>query len=300
MERHRAWLLAAVALGAAAAVTALLWCGNPAAPQQAEGLPPGWTAVKRAVAIGMPEGVVQREITYCRNVIGMEFVLVPAGEFMMGRDDQVPQRRVLITRPLLMGACEVTQTQYEAVMGENPSMFNGPDRPVERVTWNDAVEFCRRLGQQTGATIRLPTEAEWEYACRAGTGTSFYRDSPMRGVQVDHDDENDNHGHGGGKTDFFWEATTVLGSSPANPLGLYDMQANVWEWCQDWYGDDYYKDNPAADPQGPETGTFRALRGGPWFGNELACRAAVPTWDRPLKAPNGLVGFRVVVLPRPP
>jgi len=154
-------------------------------PRSAPAVPPGWTAETKTVKATTPTRHQERQITYYSNTINMKLVSIPAGEFMMGSPDteeyrhvrEAPQHKVRITRPFFMGAYEVTQEQYEKVMGSNPAHYPNADNPVEEVTWGDAVEFCRRLSEREGGEsmeYRLPTEAEWEYACRAGTTTPFY------------------------------------------------------------------------------------------------------------------------------
>ena len=169
------------------------------------------------------------------NSIGMKLVLIPAGEFLMGSpesdsdapDEEKPQHKVRISKPFYLGVTEVTQEQYERVMGENPSRFKGdPQRPVEKVSWEDAVAFCRKLSEKEGRTYRLPTEAEWEYACRAGSQTkwSFGDDDSALKEYAWYLDNADSTTH-------------PVAQKKPNAWGLYDMHGNVWEWCQDWYGD---------------------------------------------------------------
>jgi len=245
-----------------------------------------------AAALGLP---VEKTLDL-GNGVKMELVLIPAGEFMMGSPSsesgrEGPQHRVRITRPFYMGKYEVTQEQFEAVKGWDPSHYKGPSNPVERVSWNDAVKFCYRLSQRTGCDVRLPTEAEWEYACRAGSSTAFhFGDS---GSQLG--DYAWNSGNSGGKTH-------PVGQKRPNAWGLYDMYGNVFEWCQDWYDSDYYGQSPAADPKGPSSGMDRVLRGGCWNSGAGRCRSAFRShylpWDPPGLTPY-YVGFRVVVSPRP-
>jgi formylglycine-generating enzyme required for sulfatase activity/serine/threonine protein kinase len=193
------------------------------------------------------------------NSIGMKFRLIPAGEFRMGvvpgdgsaDDDESPRHRVVITKPFYMGVYEVTQEQYRAVMGTNPSYFKGDNHPVEQVSWNDAVEFCRKLSQMDGESYRLPTEAEWEYACRAGSTSVYYWGNSMEDGHAWHE------GNSGGQTH-------PVGQKLPNAWGLYDMSGNVWEWCADWYDSGYYGRSPMQDPQGPSSGSMRVLRGGSW------------------------------------
>ena len=184
-----------------------------------------------------------------------------------------------------MGVHEITQAQYEQVMGVNPSRFKGADNPVENVSWDDAVEFCRRLSElpaekEAGNVYRLPTEAEWEYACRAGTTTmySFGDDESKLG---DCDWFSENSG----------TKTHPVGGKKPNAWGLYDMHGNVWEWCQDLYGD--YPSGPVTDPTGPATGSDRVYRGGSWYGTAVYCRSANRHWYLPSYRSINL-GFRVV------
>jgi formylglycine-generating enzyme required for sulfatase activity len=180
-----------------------------------------------------------------------------------------------------MGVTEVTQAQYEAVMGTNPSKFKGATNPVDTVSWNDATEFCKKLSEKTRQAVRLPTEAEWEYACRAGTATTFSfgdADSALG--------------------DYAWysansgSTTHPVGQKKPNAWGLYDMHGNVWEWCADWYGD--YPKVAATEPQGPASGTSRVLRGGFWASAPTRCRSANRDGIAPgHRLPN--CGFRVVV-----
>ncbi len=220
--------------------------------------------------------------------VTMKCVLIPAGTFMMGSPesetdrlfDEGPQHEVAITKSFHMGATEVTQEQYEAVMGTNPSDFKGAKNPVDWVSWDDAAEFCRRLSHSTGKTVRLPTEAEWEYACRAGSTTAFCFG----------DDES-------GLGEYAWydsnsgSITHPVGQKRANAWGLYDMHGNVWEWCADWFGP--YGAGGAVDPRGPGSGEFRVLRGGTWANNPRHCRSANRVSYAPGIRVNSL-GFRLV------
>ncbi len=226
----------------------------------------------------------------------MKLAPIPAGEFTMGSptnevgryrndDSESPQHRVRITKPFYMGATEVTQRQYEAVMGTNPSHYKGPDRPVEDVTYVDAVEFCRRLNEKAGTAVRLPTEAEWEYACRAGTTTAYYygADPKQLSDYAWYDDDS------GGQTH-------PVGLKKPNAWGLYDMAGNVSEWCQDWYDPGYYAVSPPEDPQGPPTGkASRVARGGTADDPARSCRSAGRDYgdQKFIGAPDH--GFRVVV-----
>ncbi|MCY2926365.1 MAG: formylglycine-generating enzyme family protein, partial [Planctomycetota bacterium] len=208
-----------------------------------------------------PAGGPPKELTLdLGNKVTMKLVLIPAGKFMMGspetekdrQPDEGPQHEVTISKPFYMGVYEVTQAQYEAVMGTNPSAFKGSENPVEQVSWDDAVEFCKALSAKTGKAVRLPTEPQWEYACRAGTKTRF-------GFGDDDTDLRDYawfSGHSLSKTH-------PVGEQEPNAWGLYDMHGNVWEWCSDYYADSY-ANAKTTDPQGPGSGTDRVLRGGGW------------------------------------
>jgi formylglycine-generating enzyme required for sulfatase activity len=245
-------------------------------------------------------------------------VWIPPGTFTMGSPtDEVdrastegPQTVVTISRGFWMGKCEVTQGDYLSVVGNNPSYFNG-DRsgppwydqdygtdltlPVEQVSWIDTTNYCALLTAQergagripTNCVYRLPTEAEWEYACRAGTTTRFY------------------YGDDPGYTNlanYAWYGdalgtTHPVGQLLPNPWGLYDMAGNVWEWCQDWSGS--YSGGSVTDPQGPATGTDRVWRGGSWFYIARYCRSARRAKNLPAYTYDGL-GFRVVLAPGQP
>jgi sulfatase modifying factor 1 len=233
-----------------------------------------------------------------RNSIGMQFALIPAGEFQMGspqsethRDNDESQHRVRITKPFYLGVYEVTQAEYEKVMGTNPSDFNGATLPVENVSWEDATAFCRKLSEKEGKTYRLPTEAEWEYACRAGTTTPFSFASGLNGTQANCDG---NYPYGTETKGPYKEQTVPVGSYAPNAFGLYDMHGNVWEWCQDWYDKDYYQGWPTDDPQGPPTASYRVYRGGGWCNYLRRCRAAYRDWCSPSYLHDSL-GFRVAL-----
>jgi formylglycine-generating enzyme required for sulfatase activity/serine/threonine protein kinase len=233
------------------------------------------------------------------NSIGMKLVFIPAGGFVMGspssesqRDnDEGPQHKVTISKSFYMGIYEVTQEQYQAVMGNNRSYFKGENLPAERVSWNDAVEFCKKLSRKEGKTYRLPTEAEWEYACRAGTTTPF---NTGETISTECANYYGNYTYGNGHKGLYRQKTTPVGSFSPNAFGLYDMHGNVWEWCQDRYDSKYYSNSPTVDPQGPSKGQYRVLRGGSWL-NTWGCRSALRFKDKPNKR-GGDFGFRVVSL----
>jgi serine/threonine-protein kinase len=236
------------------------------------------------------------------NSIGMKLARIPPGKFLMGSQEnelgrqanEGPQHEVTITKPFHIGVYEVTQAEYERVTGKNPSKFNkanrgGPDHPVEMVSWDDAAAFCKKLSElpeetKAGRVYRLPTEAEWEYACRAGTRTAYY-----------FGDDASKLGEYGWYADNSQGKTHPVGQKLANPWGLYDMHGNVWEWCEDWYED--YRTVATIDPQGPGTGTERAGRSGAW-GDPSPRIAARGHGPPPMR--NDSLGFRVVCEVRPP
>ena len=247
----------------------------------------------------------------------MKMVLLPAGEFMMGDTvsaeqragelntqadrllDEHPMHNVRISRPFYMGIYEVTQEQYEAVMGNNPSQFTGPTLPVEQVSWDDAVAFCRQASTVTGRTFRLPTEAEWEYACRAGTSTAFcWGDDFLQGIcNIENDEGSDENSNVEPfrRMGLPVDQTVPVGSFAPNVWGLHDMHGNVWEWCHDWYGEDYYADSEAVDPQGPRGGEVHVLRGGSWINPPAWGRSAKRNGYSLRSTYTGIRGFRVAV-----
>jgi formylglycine-generating enzyme required for sulfatase activity/serine/threonine protein kinase len=230
--------------------------------------------------------------------VTMEFALIPAGEFLMGspeneprRDpNEGPQRRIRISRPFYMGKYEVTQEQWERVMGNNPSEFKGAENPVDQVSWNDCQEFLNKLNAlvKGRGTFRLPTEAEWEYACRAGTTTPFHTGNT---ISTDQANYHGNYNYGDGRKGVYRDKTVPVGSFRPNAWGLYDMHGNVWEWCQDWSGP--YGKATETDPTGPKTGPSRVLRGGSWNHIPRNCRSANRNWNAPDRRLTN-VGFRVV------
>ena len=258
-----------------------------------------------------------------RNSIGMEFVMIPPGEFLMGsseseadsRADELPQHRVRITRPFLMGVHEVTQEQFQQITGTKVSFFSsyGPGRsllpdpddsshhPAEQVTWTMAADFCRKLSalpkeRAAGRVYRLPTEAEWEYACRAGTQSPFHYGDSLSAHQANFKGTTP---YGAAEKGPFLKRTTPVGSFDPNSFGLYDMHGNVWEWCLDWYQVDAYEQSSRKvldDPTGPKSGTSRSSRGGGWYSDGRDCRSAFRYADHP----DGIfyvLGLRVVIEP---
>jgi WD40 repeat protein/serine/threonine protein kinase/transposase-like protein len=233
------------------------------------------------------------------EVQGIKFQRIPAGKFLMGSPDsdgdaqseEKPQHLVRITRPFYLGVYPVTQSQYEALMGSNPSGFQGDgNRPVEQASWEDANTFCRKLSEAMrekwrGFVCRLPTEAEWEFACRAGTSTRycFGEDAARLGEYAWFRDNASGTTH-------------PVGQKKPNAWGLYDMHGNVWEWCQDLYDEKYYAGSQVDDPAGPTQASRRVFRGGCWFNYAWYCRSANRDWDEPAFRINYL-GFRVALVP---
>ena len=240
-----------------------------------------------------------KEIT---NSIGMKLLLIPKGTFMMGspeseqgRNVDETQHEVTISKDYYLGVYEITQAQYEKVMGKNPSLFQGAivgnenaDLPVDNVSWDDVVEFCKKLSdlpeeKKAGRMYRLPTEAEWEYACRAGSKTAY-----------SFDDEE------GLLPEYGWfsrnssRRTHTVGLLEPNAWGLHDMHGNVWEWCSDWYEE--YPKGAVSDPTGPKEGSDRVIRGGSWDYEAAHCRSA----NRNGRDPSfrfDYYGFRVALSP---
>ena len=240
-----------------------------------------------------------KEIT---NSIGVKLVLIPKGTFMMGspeseqgRNENETQHEVTISKDYYLGVYEVTQAQYEKVMGKNLSLFQGAkvgnenaDLPVENVSWDEAVKFCKKLSalpeeKKAGRVYRLPTEAEWEYACRAGSKTAY-----------SFDDEE------GLLPEYGWfrrnssRRTHTVGLLEPNAWGLHDMHGNVWEWCSDWYEE--YPKGAVSDPTGPKEGSYRVLRGGCWNDEAAYCRSAFRYRFDPSYRSYSL-GFRVALSP---
>lgn len=227
---------------------------------------------------------------------GSGMVRIPAGEFLMGTPggeaDEGPAHRVRISRDFEIGKFEVTQAQWETVMrdphatagsvrttpdgatvGSHPSHFKGPPLPVESVSWDDIQVFLARLNARDREHVyRLPTEAEWEYACRD--------DSASLAAQAWYKDNSGSR-------------TQPAGGKPPNARGLYDTLGNVGEWVQDWYGRDYYAESPAADPQGPASGSYRVFRGGSWLDTARYCRATARNFEFPVSRLYN-AGFRIV------
>ena len=243
---------------------------------------------KRAAFIVTREG----EIRIIKPVNEIELIEIPAGDFLMGGhdddkmkyDDEKPQHKVIIEKSFYMQKTEVTQGQWDAIMGSNPSASRqGDDYPVEGVSWDDVQEFIMKLNNQNSKNYRLPTEAEWEYAARAETKTMWYcGDNEVCLNSIAWYEANAE------------DKTHPVGTKQPNNWGLYDMSGNVWEWCQDWYDSEYYKNSPVNDPIGPETGSYRVVRGGGWDGGARYCRSSIRDDFGPSNGYNS-VGFRLVL-----
>jgi formylglycine-generating enzyme required for sulfatase activity len=238
------------------------------------------------------------------NGVILEMVEIPGGTFIMGSpasekgrsSDESPQHQVTVPS-FYMGKYELTQKQYQAIFGKNPSMFKGENLPVENVSWDDAVTFCQRLSQKTGKNYRLPSEAEWEYACRAGTTTPFYFGESITPDLVNYDG---NYSYASAPKGKYRGQTTDVGTFPPNAFGLYDMHGNVWEWCLDDYQDNYNnapKNSSASTSQSKRTKIIRKVnRGGVWNYNTEVCRSASRSNYVWTERDNFFynVGFRVV------
>ena len=226
------------------------------------------------------------------------FCWIPAGEFDMGspsseeeRDDDETLHHVKLTKGFWMLETPVTQSLYEEVMKENPSHFKGGNLPVECVSWDEANEFCEELTKRLPSGLRasLPTEAQWEYSCRAGTKTAFSFGNELNGDQANCDG---NYPYGSSRKGKYLEKTSPVKSYDPNACGLYDMHGNVWEWVLDYYGD--YPTGTVVDPKGPDTASLRVVRGGSWYSYARYCRSASRDWNSPVIR-YGILGFRFLL-----
>ena len=258
------------------------------------------TLILSALFAGLPAVSATSQDLDLGNGVRVKLAPIPAGTFQMGspkgsvgaaynesdrhKQNDYYQHPVTLSRPFLMGVTEITQAQYRAVTGQNPSVFKGDDHPVDNISWNDAVKFCELLSTKTGKTVRLPTEAEWEYACRAGTTARyFFGEDPDHDALADHAWYEANAKH----------QTHPVAQKRPNAWGLHDMGGNVWEWCQDSYGGPY-EDKSVTDPKGLQTGSTRILRGGCWETGPLGCRSTNRGGIIPNRATSRF-GFRIVV-----
>lgn len=256
-----------------------------------------WKTVENTKAKEIP---FSRVAVKFNNELGMEFVLIPAGTFIMGsplsepgRDSDERRHKVTLTRSFYMQTTEVTQRQWQTVMGDNPSHFRdcGETCPVEKVSWHDTQRFITRLNSMVGAnTYRLPTEAEWEYAARSGSQTAL-SNGIIAETGCGNDANLDRIGWYCSNSD---NKSHPVAQKQSNAWGLYDMHGNVWEWCDDWYGD--YPSGPVTDPQGPESGLIRVNRGGSWWWFARFCRSANRIRYMPFDHAED-IGFRLVKTP---
>lgn len=235
-----------------------------------------------------------------RTIGGMEFIFIPGGRFMMGSRDgeesEKPVHRVSVDG-FWIGRYEVTRAQYSSIMGGDPSYFQGSDRhparyPVERVTWSNAAEFCEKFGEMLGVDARLPYEAEWEYAARAGSATRYYwGDGPDGRYMVSAQNSYD---LGKGHKDY---GTRAVGSTMPNQFGIFDMSGNVAEWCHDWYDEKYYARSPEKNPVVKNrVSEWKVRRGGSWYTSDKHGSA-----DRSMgetNTPYEFTGFRILIVPR--
>ncbi|MDU9048739.1 MAG: formylglycine-generating enzyme family protein [Candidatus Electrothrix sp. Rat3] len=220
---------------------------------------------------------------------------IEPGTFMMGSPEDEPERyddeilhQVTLTEGFWLGATTVPQALWQAVMQENPSHFKGDQRPVEQISWEDTQEFMERLNKEIpGLELILPTEAQWEYACRAGTTTPFSFGENVTTDQVNYDG---NYPYAGGEKGEYREETVDVKALPCNDWGLYQMHGNVREWCQDWFGD--YPAGSVVDPVGPSDGRYRVCRGGSWINDARDCRSALRSGFEP-GSRHDWIGFRL-------
>jgi formylglycine-generating enzyme required for sulfatase activity len=264
--------------------------------------------MKRILGIAMVLGLVgsltvmaqevkpgKAEVIELGKDVKLEMVLIPAGKFLMGgrkipvdplgnikvaqpEEDEYPRHEVTLTKPYFMGKYEVTQEQWFEIMGENPSREKGRKLPVTDVSWEDCHQFIKKLNTKTNGGYRLPTEGEWEYACRAGTTTAY-----SVGDEITPNDAN----YGGGSK---IREPVAVGSYKPNAFGLYDMHGNVWEWCEDWYGKYLFTET---DPKGPATGKVRVLRGGSFGSIESNARSSFRLYLSPSDRRYDGFGFRL-------
>jgi formylglycine-generating enzyme required for sulfatase activity len=229
---------------------------------------------------------METKVISLRGRVALEMVYIPPGTFTMGSSEEFEGPEHQVTLPgFWMGKYPITQTQYQAVMGNNPARFKGEGKPVEQVSWHDATEFCSRLSKEVGECYILPTSSQWEYACRAGTTTQFYLGDNISIKDVNFDDDS---------TESFKE-TTCVGTFPPNAFGLYDMHGNVWEWCLDTWHKSYH--NAPADGSAWMSTVHniprRIIRGGSWSCSSWYCRSACFTFSHPKDLSDDF-GFRIV------
>lgn len=267
-------------------LAALIGCGDgksqsdKSRPKNA-GAPKDLTVAPKA-ASDANENLPATRVVDLGGGVKMEFVLITSGSFTMGTENSSTDEKahkVTITKPFYLGKFEVTQKQWQQVMGANPSGFKGEQNPVDRVSWNDGQEFLKKVNALVpGGGFRLPTESEWEYACRAGSTGDYAGTGKL-----------DDMGWYGGNSE---NKTHPVGAKKPNAWGLFDMHGNVYEWCADWKGE--YPAGVVTDPSGPEQGSSRVLRGGSWYFNASVCRSASRLEDAPVTR-HYSYGFRVAL-----
>ncbi len=283
------------------------WLLEPAAPDRSAWpkTPPAWKVLTNIVEVATPQGLQPRSIVYYENSFGMRFVRIEPGTFWMGLSaaqgrmlsaEKKTGCQVTLTRPYLLAAYEVTNDQYEKFrpehVKERPKYQHGPEagqHPAEDVNWRPAVEYCNWLSSKEGRAYRLPTEAEWEYACKAGTTNILYwGDTPwdrfkanvggLRSVPESYVEDG-------------YAYTAPVGLYPPNPWGLYDMIGNSWEWVHDWF--DWYPSAPQVDPQGPATGHMRVKKGASWSTRTRDLKSCARDGNNPADLFE-IEGFRVL------
>ena len=279
----------------------LLGCGKSGEPSTEELKAPAKELVKAPSLPALTSAPVEGA-SFSIPKLNLDMLWCKPGTFLMGspegeegRADDETQHNVTLTQGFYLGKHEMTQEQWEKVMGVNSSDSKGATLPVETVSWDDAIKFCEKLTQMEktagrlpeGWVYTLPTEAQWEYACRAGTTTATAFGDTLSSKQANF---NGGYPYGGASKGPNLGRTTDVGSYPANAWGFHDMHGNVYEWCSDWYGD--YPDGSASDPVGPSAGSLRVLRGGGWLHDGLSCRSAYRLGFRPGYRGSNL-GFRV-------
>ncbi|MCE9560785.1 MAG: SUMF1/EgtB/PvdO family nonheme iron enzyme [Planctomycetes bacterium] len=251
-----------------------------------------WQArVVELIGAGVKPCVPQR-VVQLPGGVPMAFSFIPPGSFLMGgtvNDNERPVHKVTLTKGFFIGVHAVTQAQWDAVMGINTSSFKGPNRPVEEISWNDCQEFCKKMTTdlKRRVTVRLPTEAEWERACRSGTTTEYHFSDVLNTDLANYNGDSSWNDLPKGKNR---QETTDVGSFPSNAWGLCDVHGNVWEWCSDGYGE--YSPGNQSDPQGQSDGQSRVLRGGAWDNDPVLCRAAFRVTVEPAYR-SGRTGFRI-------
>ena len=233
--------------------------------------------------------VTNYSVIFTVNGVSFEMVRVEGGTFRMGATSEQGFDAYGLEKPVhsvtlsgyYIGKTEVTQALWQAVMGSNPSDFKGADLPVECVSWDDCQEFIQKLNSLTGRNFRLPTEAEWEFACRGGNNSRGYKYSGSNNLAnvawYDHNSDGQTH---------------PVATKAPNELGIYDMSGNVWEWCGDWYAN--YTSNSQTNPKGPQSGSYRVDRGGGWFNYVRGCRSSLRSYDDPADRDNYL-GLRLAL-----